>query len=140
MLKKAFTLIEVICVISILSIICAIAYPSYSYFLKKDRLKITTQELIQNLRYSKTYAINHDSNVNVLFQTSNESKGYDSYWIYAPSGGYNMTLKQVSLPKRVWICIRGDGSTFNIDNRIIFRPAGNVAPFACTVALKDLDT
>lgn len=140
-MKKGFTLVEIICVISILSILFAISYPSYNYFLRKDRLKVVTGELIENLKYAKTYAINHDgSNVNVLIESSDINKGYDSYWIYMPSEGYNMTLKKVYLPKGVWICKRGEGSTFNIDNKIVFRPAGNVAPFACTIALKDLDT
>ncbi len=140
-MKKGFTLIEVICVIAVLSILFAISYPSYNHFLRKDRLKTATQELIENLKYAKTYAINHDaSSVNVLFQSSDESKGYDSYWIYMPSGGYSMTLKRIYLPKGVWIGARGEGSTFNIDDKIIFKPAGNVAPFACTIALKDLDT
>jgi prepilin-type N-terminal cleavage/methylation domain-containing protein len=140
-LKKGFTLIEIICVLAVLSILCVISYPSFNHFLRKDRLNTTTQELIQNLKYAKTYAINHDaSSVNVLFQSSDESKGYDNYWIYTPSGGYDMTLKRVYLPKSVWICTRGEGSTFNIDDKIIFKPAGNAAPFACTIVLKDLDT
>lgn len=140
-MKKGFTLIELILVISIISILCAISYPSYVHYLRKDRLRIVTQELIQNLKYAKTYAINHDaSSVNVLFQSSDEAKGYDNYWIYMPSGGYNMTLKKVDIPKGVWICRRGEGSTFNVDDKIIFKPAGNVAPFACTIAIKDTDT
>lgn len=118
-----------------------IAYPSYSHYLKKDRLSAAAFELIQNFKYAKTYAIYHDeSSVNVLFQSSDINKGYDSYWLYIPSGGYSMTLKRVNLPKGVWICRRGEGSTFNIDDKIIFKPAGNVAPFACTIALKDMDT
>lgn len=140
-MKKGFTLIELILVIFIISIVCIIAYPSFTYYLRKDRLKIATQELIQNLKYAKTYAINQDaSSVNVLFQSSNKAKGYDNYWIYMPSGGYNMTLKMVKLPRGVWICNRGEGSTFNVDDKIIFKPAGNVAPFACTIALKDTDS
>lgn len=140
-MKKGYTLIELILVLSIITILCAVIYPSYTHYLRKDRLKVVTQELIQNLKYAKTYAINHGDNfVNVLFQSSEETKGYDSYWIYMPSGGYNMTLKRVNIPKGVWICTRGEGSTFNYDNRIIFKPAGNVAPFACTIALKDSDT
>lgn len=140
-MKKGFTLLEVICTIALISIISLIAYPSFSHYLKKDRLKVVTEELIQNLKYAKTYAINHDaSSVNLLFQSSDNRKGYNSYWIYMPSGGYNMTLKKVKLPKGVWICTHGEGSTFNIDDKIIFKPGGNVAPFACTIALKDIDT
>lgn len=51
-----------------------------------------------------------------------------------------MSLKKVNIPKGVLICTRGEGSTFNVDDKIIFKPAGNVAPFACTIALKDVDS
>lgn len=140
-MKKGFTLIEIICVIGIVLIVGGIAYPSYSLYLKRDRLRTGTQELVQNLKYAKTYAINHDSSsVNVIFQSSNELKGYDSYRIYIPSGGSSMTLKEVKLPRGVWICTHSEGSTFSLDRKLVFRTAGNVLPYACTIAIKDEDT
>lgn len=140
-LRKGFTLVELICVIAVITIISIVAYPSYSHYISKDRLKLATQELIQNLKYAKTYAINHaSSSVNVLFQSSDELKGYDNYRIYIPSGGSSMTLKQVKLPKGVWICTHSEGSTFSLDNKLVFRTTGNVLPYACTIALKDMDT
>jgi Tfp pilus assembly protein FimT len=119
-----------------------IAYPSYGSFLRKDRLKLSTQKLIEDLKYAKMYAISHDSStVNVLFQSNpGNTNGFNGYWIYIPSAVSNMTLKKVNLPNGVRICPRGEGTTFNTDNKILFKPAGNVAPFACTIALKDLET
>lgn len=140
-MKKGFTMVELICVMGIILIVCGIAYPSFSYYLKRDRLRVGTRELIQNLKYAKTYAINHDSSsVNVIFQSSDELKGYDSYRIYIPSGGSSMTLKQIKLPKGVWICKHSEGSTFSLDRKLVFRTTGNVLPYACTIALKDEET
>lgn len=140
-MKKGFTLVELMCVISIILIMCGAAYPTIGSFLRKDRLKRATQELVVDLKYAKTYAISHHSSpVSILFEARAGGGGFDGYWIYLPSGGYSMTLKRVYLPKGVIICPRGDGTTINIDNKLYFKPGGNVAPFACTIALKDLDT
>lgn len=140
-MKKGFTLIELIVVIGIISIILAISKPSVIAYIRRDRIAISTDKLINDLKYAKMYAMsNDDSSIYIRFYKAFGSYEYDSYAICDGNRLTNNILKKVKLPDGVRICARGDGSTFDITEKITFQSAGNVSPFACTIALKDLDT
>lgn len=140
-MKKAFTLIELICILGIISIVFGIAYPTIKFYIRKDKLRMATETLINDLRYAKMYAMtNNNQGVNVRFENSGGIGGFDSYLIYNPSNMAKMTIKKVSLPSGVRICSRNEGSTFNTDNIVTFKPEGNVSPFACTIVIKDIFT
>lgn len=141
-MKKGFTLMEIICTLAVISIILLITAPSVTGYVRKDRLKIATDEIVNDLRYAKMHAVSKaQTDVTVEFKKSQESiDGFDYYALSFYENGTKKEIKKVSLPMRVRICSRVDGSTFDMTNRIVFQPAGNVSPFACTVAVKDIDT
>lgn len=134
-MKKGFTLVELICVISIMVIIGAISYPSVSAFLRADRLNTATDTLINDLRYAKMYAITNNIDVKVLLNRLGASYEYDGYKIYL---GPTMTIKQVKFPLNVYV--DGIHSTFDTNGKMEFNTSGSVSPFACTIMLKDRET
>lgn len=140
-MKKAFTLIEIICTLAVLSIILLIATPSISGFIRKDRLRTSTDMVVSDLRYAKMHAVSKgNSNAHVLFNKVSGEEDFNSYLVYSFNDGVQYTLKEVRLPDRVRICSNRDGSTFDTGGKLTFESQGSVSPYACTVALKDLDT
>jgi prepilin-type N-terminal cleavage/methylation domain-containing protein len=127
--KKGFTLIEIICVLAIISIIAGIHNLNLSAWSANLKLKIATRELINDLRFSKMYAAsNYNSTIKLLFN------GYKIYDVSRISGA---TIKDVKLKEN--IVIDGIHSTFygiSGGKYIEFHYNGSVSP-ACTIALKD---
>lgn len=135
-MKKGFTLIELICTIGILGIVFSITYPSMKYYLTKDNLKISTDRLVNDLRYAKLYAMsNKRAGVKVFFKPQN-GYGYQGYTIVDSNKVGVMELKAVKFPLGVIISRE---STFENGN-ISFGRKGNVLPHACTIILRDIDT
>lgn len=135
-MKKALTLIELMCTLAVLSITFLIAYPSMNYFMKKDNLRTSIDKLVNDLRYAKLYAMSDTrSSVQIFFEPKHED-GYDGYLIIDANRMSNMKLKSVKLPKGIIIW---EGSTFS-DDKIAFGNKGNVIPHACTIVLRDVGT
>ncbi|TDT61966.1 GspH/FimT family pseudopilin [Fonticella tunisiensis] len=138
-MKRGFTLIEILCVLAIVSIISAISYPDVKRILLKDRLDITASKLVNDLRYAKMHAVTQGtSSVSVIFLKENSSDDYNGYWIYKPSNLSSMELKKVYLTDEIYIS-RSE-STFSITNKIQFNTNGSISPHACSIVLKDRQT
>ncbi|SKA81826.1 hypothetical protein SAMN05443428_104122 [Caloramator quimbayensis] len=142
-IKKGFTLIEtlfILFIIIMISLMCSLRAESY---IKKDRLSISCEELVNDLRYAKMTAVcKNKSTVRVLFLKDNGKGEYSEYIIYSASNieEPSMVIKQVKLPPNVFIS-RGK-STFSqgdSENRLIFYSKGNVKP-ACRIVLIDKET
>lgn len=135
-MKKGFTLIEVIIIIAILGILFTISYPSLDSYVKKDRLKICSDRLVNDLRYAKIYAMSNPcSAISVIFEEE-VIDGYCSYRIRDFSITDKSILKKVEFPNGVVV---KKSSTFN-ENTIEFQSGGNITPFACSIYLKDTHT
>lgn len=140
-MKKAFTLMEVICTLAVISIVLLIASPSVISFVRKDRLRTTTDRLVSDIRYSKMYAVSKsESSVHMLFNNAEGSRDYDSYLIYSYNGTIQNNIKKVRLPDGVRVCSREEDGTLDISGKLSFSILGNVLPHACTIVLKDIDT
>lgn len=135
-MKKGFTLIEAIIIIAILGIIYAISYPYLNSYIKKDRLKICSEKLVNDLRYAKIYAMSNPcSAISVNFGNENID-GYCSYEVWDSSITDKHSIKKVELPNGV---IVWKGSTFK-NKRIEFQSGGSIAPYACSIYLRDTQT
>lgn len=141
-MKKGFTLIELICILAIISIILAIASPSIGAYMRKDRLRLAAERLVNDLRYAKMYAMSKDApEIRVMFERDAGKENYSGYRIYNPSDMGNPTIKGIKLPEGVEICSRLNGSTFDsTSSTITLTSSGGIMPYACTVALRDRDT
>jgi len=69
-MKKGFTLIEVLIVVTVLAILFSLSFPSFSFFKKKSQLNSSTEEILTLLRLaqSKTLRAQSDNNWGVYFR------------------------------------------------------------------------
>lgn len=78
MLKTAaFTLIELLIVISIVAILAAIAYPNFASFIERQKLISAAERLSSDFRWAKSEAIKRNENVTIDFVD-----GIDGSWSY----------------------------------------------------------
>ena len=112
--NTGMTLIEVMVVVAIIGIIVAIAAPSFSTMLEKQRIKGAAEAVLADLRWARAEAIKRNETVRVTFTTG-------SPWSYTidtcPGAGY----LQCVLPKTV------NGSDFPSTTLATASFAGRVA-------------
>lgn len=91
-IKKAFTLIELMITITIIVILTMVSYAPYSYYQNKAKLKVTTREVSQLLYEARNMAVNWAiwNNWNV------------SIWVYFDTNIYeNNKIKVFSYPHNI---------------------------------------
>lgn len=79
--NKAFTLVEMLIVISIMAIITAIAVPGFISWLPDYRLKAATRDMFSNFQKAKMLAVKSMDNIAVTFthDANGDSTGYVMY-------------------------------------------------------------
>jgi prepilin-type N-terminal cleavage/methylation domain-containing protein len=137
-LKKGFSLIEIVCVISIIGVVSSIAYPLLNIFIDKNKLNAASYMLVNDLRFAKMHAISKNSTaISVFFVEDEEKKNYNGYYIYDPTNYSAETLKKVRLSEG--IVISKIESTFE-QSKIKFQTNGSVSPHACSIVLRNFKT
>ena len=97
--NQAFTLIEVIIVISILGIISAISMPAL--FNKEHKLKKAARELFGDMQKTRSYAISTGKECGIWFDTDNNryiisaDKGGDDTWSTFGTDDPSQTVKKI---------------------------------------------
>lgn len=138
--NKGFTLVELLCVISIMGIMALVQYPNINRMVEAQRLNQNTRVLISDLRYAKMYGISKNvPSVFVRFNGDVSRGEYNSYDIYQMKNlSGSCVLKHVDFDSE--IIVDGFESTFSnttSENKIEFRSDGSVNP-PCTIVLKDI--
>lgn len=67
---KGFTLIELMVVVAIVSILLALAIPSFTETLARRRIEGVSNELNADLQYVKTQAVNNNADVSLITNTT----------------------------------------------------------------------
>ena len=75
--EKGFTLIEVLVVISLISIMASIAIPGYSVWLPNYRLKNASRDLLSNFQLAKLTSIKKNCNCAITFNQPVLGTTYD---------------------------------------------------------------
>jgi prepilin-type N-terminal cleavage/methylation domain-containing protein len=121
---RGFTLIELIVVISIVAIVVAMAAPSFNDMIARERLRGINAELVTDLRYARSEAVQRNTRVKVKFGST---AGFTCYSVYTadiecncqqptrcPAGA--IELKTASVPASTTVRL-------NAANPIVFEPA-----------------
>lgn len=70
---KGFTLLELIVTLSILAIVMALAFPSFSSLLIKQKIKSKRDELMSAFQYARTEAVTQNRSVSICASTNSWS-------------------------------------------------------------------
>lgn len=90
--SSGFTSLELMIVVAIVAILAALAIPSFSSTLEKQRITSAAEAILADLRWARAEAIKRNKEVRVAFTTGNSW----SYTVHADPGGVNTQLKAVS--------------------------------------------
>jgi type IV fimbrial biogenesis protein FimT len=138
--SRGFTLPELMIVITVLSVMLAIGVPSFTQFVRNQRVKTASFELFASLVMARSEAITLNTNVTL---TPTSTSDWAGGWTitYVDSGGTTRTLRtREALPN---ITIRGAANTTPAST-VVYRGSGRlnaaVTPFELNAAGANITT
>lgn len=90
--SSGFTSLELMIVVAIVAILAALAVPSFSSTLEKQRITTAAEAILSDLRWARAEAIKRNKQIRVTFTTGSPW----SYTVHADPNGDNTLLKTVS--------------------------------------------
>ncbi|HHY05173.1 MAG TPA: prepilin-type N-terminal cleavage/methylation domain-containing protein [Thermoanaerobacterales bacterium] len=87
-LKKGFTLIEIIVVISIFSVLSLVGLPSFKRTLAHHKLNIAAHQIAQHIRLAQQKALSEGTSYRIIFDLHNK----DNYFIKKGNKGQKIYL------------------------------------------------
>lgn len=128
--KKAFTLIEAIIVLAIMTMFFAISMPLFSRFMEKSKLDTTARSIVSALRTGRSYAISNNDDYYVFFDVNTTP---NTYFISEDEDGSSVKEKTYKLPTGIWfydpdgaLAIGFTKGTHLTAKAACFRPAGEL--------------
>jgi type IV fimbrial biogenesis protein FimT len=94
-IPNGFTLMELIVTISILVILCSMAFPAFSSWLPEYRLKSAARDVFSNMQLARRMSIKANDNYRVVFNPG----GDGSYRIVRPDGTTDRTINFLNYDK-----------------------------------------
>jgi type IV fimbrial biogenesis protein FimT len=115
----AFTLVEVLVVVSLIAILATIGVPSFREMIKNNRVTGQNNELIALVHFAKSEAIRRSTNVDVVLLTTAE--GWEG-GVPDPDGDADVDgcpegLLRCALNRRVFLDIPSDPLTLTFNSR-----------------------
>jgi type IV fimbrial biogenesis protein FimT len=90
-----FTLVELLAVVAVLSIVMAIAAPSFSSFAANQRLRGASTDLVTTLVAARSEAIKRNAPVTVSAAADGESVNWGRGWTAVAAGGAQIDRRDV---------------------------------------------
>lgn len=127
--QRGFTLIELMVTVAIMAILAAIAYPSFTDLIERNRLKGATEGLFADLQFAKAEAIKRNQDVTLTATTGTSWK-------------YDITLPDATVLKSVKAAdVRGVTlSAATNAGKTVFKPVRSTADAASFTMQRDSDT
>ncbi len=122
MIKKGFTLVELIIVVAILAILAAFAVPNYFNFLKTVTITEQTEKVAAELRYIRDYAAARSIPCVLTITAPNGTTGGSYRFNKDNSGGEDIVLPseptvEIPFPDNVIVTANPDDVTFTDTGR-----------------------
>jgi len=87
-----FTLIELMVVLSVIGIMAALAFPSFSQQILQDRVVTTANQLNSAYKFARSEAVKRDKPINLVVSNN-------SWQVTLNEGGVDTVLKEFSVTK-----------------------------------------
>lgn len=94
--EAGFTLVELMAVVSILSIVLALAAPSFTAFSASQRLRGASTDLVTTLLAARSEAIKRNAEVTVSAAADGGSANWGRGWTATAPGGQQIDRKEVA--------------------------------------------
>jgi len=94
--QAGFTLVELMAVVSILSIVLALAAPSFTAFSASQRLRGASTDLVITLLAARSEAIKRNAEVTVSAAVASGTANWGRGWTATAPGGLQIDRKEVS--------------------------------------------
>lgn len=116
-LRKGFTIIEVLFIVVVMAIIAAIVIPRVGRGGLFDKLNVytTAHQITADMRLARRLAVTTGSNHRVKFYKVNGSSDYNQYKLEKNGGGWTVVGETKDIPDEIVV---------TIDGEVEFEPAG----------------
>jgi type IV fimbrial biogenesis protein FimT len=94
--QAGFTLVELMAVVSILSIVLALAAPSFTAFSASQRLRGASTDLVITLLAARSEAIKRNAEVTVSAAVDGDSANWGRGWTATAPGGLQIDRREVA--------------------------------------------
>lgn len=127
---KGFTLVELMITLVVFSILTGLAVPSFRDFIRTQRLKTASFDLVAGLTYARSEAIKRNTNIDVAASTNWQSGwtiklGTTTLQTFTVASGLSITTS----PSVTTLSFRGDGRLTSADTAFTV----DVSPHQATI-------
>lgn len=132
--NKAFTLIELMIVISIISLLLLFSYAPYNFYQSKAKVRIASREVAQSLYEAKNMAIswvtllndtNKKNKIVAIFMTKDEEKNNQINYYFVDFWNYQDKEWKLneSLKDKIWEILKQENlqKTKKLQNSVLFK-------------------
>ena len=129
-LKRGFTLIELMVTLAVAAILMTIAVPSYQTFVLNNRMSSMSNDLLGALQLARSEAVKRNSRVSVCKSVGGACTAGGTWaqgWMVFVDGGMAGTLDGTDQPVQIYPALTGTttlGATANVSNFISYLPTG----------------
>ena len=116
--SDAFTLVELIVVMTIMMILAALVYPSYAAYMLKARRAEAQAALLQTMQEQERYYSLHNTYLAFSAESSGEDERRFQWWVgrSAPRSAYELSGRQCgNLSLQACIVLRAEPGTGRVD-------------------------
>lgn len=115
---EGFTIIELMITVAVVGVLAAVAFPSFNYTIKNNRVKTTASDLHTSLLYARSEAIKRNSDVTVTLSSNG--------WIvsYVEASATKILSQKDDVPSDVSSTCYIDNTAESLPQSVVFNRSG----------------
>lgn len=118
--QKAFSILELLIALTVLSILISIIPPSYSHFIERNHMQVTRDQLIAHLHFTRAQSINTRRSHTLCGSDDGQNcnGNWNSFWLVLRTHDQQL-IRRFAPENKGQLCWRGFGG-----NQVVFRANG----------------